>query len=306
MSHSRLPFLLLTLLSLLALPQQTAAQELNCTVEVNASQIQGQEHVFETLQEAINDYLNTNKFSTAQFSPNEKIDCRFYLTVGEYTDDVIKGDIQIQSTRPVYNSAYTTTLLNLKDNKVEFTYRENEPLVFSETTMESNLTALLNYYAYLILAVDFDSFSPRGGQQYFDRLATIVQLAQSSGEVGWKAFEDNRNRAAVLSAFTDPQTAAFRDLLYQYHRQGLDQMSISPDKGRSTITQSLDALRKIYQAAPMSVALTIWRDAKIDELVNVYSKGSQSERDDIYEMLMQIYPTEQSRLNNIKNPPPTR
>lgn len=291
---------------MLWLPARLSGQELNCTVEVNAQQIQGQEHVFETLQEAINDYLNTTKFTPAQFSPNEKIDCRFYLTVGEYTDDVIKGDIQIQSTRPVYNSAYTTTLLNLKDNKVEFTYRENEPLVFSETTMESNLTALLNYYAYLILAVDFDTFSPRGGQPFYDRLQTIVQLAQSSGEVGWKAFEDNRNRAAVLGVFTEPQTAEFRDMLYQYHRQGLDQMSISPDKGRSTITQSLGALRKIYQAAPMSVGLTMWRDAKLDEIVNVYSKGSQSERDDVYEMLMQIYPTEQSRLNNIKNPPPTR
>lgn len=294
------------LLGILLCPFGLTAQELNCTVEVNSSKISGNESVFETLQEAINDYLNTTKFTPAQFSPNEKIDCRFFLTVSEYNDDVIKGDIQIQSTRPVYNSAYTTTLLNLKDNKVEFTYRQNEPLIFSETTMESNLTALLNYYAYLILAVDFDTFSPRGGQAYFDRLSTIVQLAQSSGEVGWKAFEDNRNRSAVLSAFTDPQTAGLREMLYQYHRQGLDQMSISPDKGRATITQSLDALRKIYQAAPMSVGLTMWRDAKLDELVNVYSKGSQSERDEVYELLMQLYPTEQSRLSNIKNPPPTR
>lgn len=297
---------ILFLMGMILGPLGLSAQELNCTVEVNSSKISGNESVFETLQEAINDYLNTTKFSPAQFSPNEKIDCRFFLTVSEYNDDVVKGDIQIQSTRPVYNSAYTTTLLNLKDNKVEFTYRQNEPLVFSETTMESNLTALLNYYAYLILAVDFDTFSPRGGQAYFDRLATIVQLAQSSGEVGWKAFEDNRNRSAVLNAFTDPQTAGLRDLLYQYHRQGLDQMSISPDKGRATITQSLDALRKIYQAAPMSVGLTMWRDAKLDELVNVYSKGSQSERDEVYELLMQLYPTEQSRLTNIKNPPPTR
>ena len=124
--------------------------------------------------------------------------------------------------------------------------------------------------------------------------------------MGWKAFEDNRNRAAVLAAFTDPGTSGLREMLYKYHRRGLDEMSVSPDKGRTTITEALGALNKIYETQPMSVALNIWRDAKIDELVNVYSKGSQSERDDVYELLVKLYPTETSRLNNIKNPPETR
>lgn len=305
MNRFRLLYTLLYIL-VFAAPVAIDAQELNCTVEVNADKISGAEHVFETLREAINDYMNTTKFTSAQFSPNEKIDCRLFLTVSEYSDDIIKGDLQIQSTRPVFNSAYTTTLINFKDNKIEFSYNENEPLIFSETTMESNLTAILNYYAYLILAIDFDTFSPRGGQAYFDRLSTIVQLAQSSGETGWKAFEDNRNRAAVLSAFTDPQTTGLRDMLYQYHRKGLDEMSISPDKGRATITQSLNALKKVNQTMPMSVGLSMWRDAKLDELVNIYSKGSQSERDDVYNLLMELYPTEQSRLEAIKNPPETR
>ena len=290
---------------ILATPR-AAAQELNCTVEIDVSSLSSNQQVFETLREAVNEYMNNTKFTTAQFSPNEKIECRLFLTVKEYTDDVVKGDLQIQSTRPVYNSSYTTTLINFKDNKIEFTYRENEPLVFSETTMESNLTAILNYYAYLILAIDFDSFSPRGGQPYFDRLATIVQLAQSSGETGWKAFEDNRNRSAVLSAFTDPNTEGLRDMIYQYHRRGLDEMSMSPDKGRATITQALETLRKVLQTAPMSVALSMWRDAKLDELINVYSQGSQSVRDQVYDLLMQLYPTEQIRLNDIKNPPPVR
>lgn len=303
---STLRIFLVALTLVLAIPRHARAQELNCEVEINADQISGFEQVFETLKEAVNDYINTTKFTPAQFSPNEKIDCRLFLTVKEYNDDVIKGDLQIQSTRPVYNSSYTTTLLNFKDNKIEFEYRQNEPLVFSETTMENNLTAILNYYAYLIIALDFDSFSLHGGDPYFDRLATIVQLAQSSGETGWKAFEDNRNRSAVLSAFTDPQTAGLRDMIYQYHRRGLDEMSISPDKGRATITQSLEALRKVNQTMPMSVGISMFRDSKLDELVNVYSKGSQSERDDVYNLLMELYPTEHSRLENIKNPPPTR
>lgn len=298
-------FLLMMLPSILR-PAEASAQELNCTVEINFDNIQGAEHVFENLQQAINDYMNTTKFSSAQFSPNEKIDCRLFLTVREYTDNVIKGDLQVQSTRPVYNSSYTTTLLNLKDTKIEFTYQEHEPLVFSETTMESNLTAILNFYAYLILAVDFDSFSPKGGQPFFDRLSTIVQLAQSAGETGWKAFEDNRNRWAVMNVFVDPSTQTIRDLIYTYHRKGLDEMSIGPDKGRATITKSLDILREINEKQPMSIALNMWHDAKLDELVNIYSKGSQSERDDVYELLISLYPTDQTRLNDIKNPPPTR
>ncbi|MCM1348634.1 MAG: DUF4835 family protein [Firmicutes bacterium] len=297
-------FLLLFLF--LPLAALVMAQELNCTVEVNAQQVQGQEQTFQTLQEAMNEYMNSTKFSNAQFSPNEKIECRIFLTVSEYTDDIVKGDIQVQASRPVYNSSYTTTLLNYKDNKVEFEYRPHQQMVFSETTMEDNLTALMNYYAYLILALDFDSFSPRGGQPYFDRLQSIVQMAQSSGEVGWKTYDDNRNRAAVLAAFTDPNTQPIRDMLYQYHRRGLDEMSVAPDKGRSTITKSLETLRQIQEKAPMSVALTMWHDAKLDELINVYSKGPQTERDEVYKLLLDLYPTDQARLNNIKNPPETK
>lgn len=179
-------------------------------------------------------------------------------------------------------------------------------MTFTENTIEDNFTALLNYYAYLILALDFDSFSPRGGQPYYERLQSLVQMAQSLGEVGWKSYDDNRNRAAVLAALTEPNTQAFRDLLYQYHRTGLDEMSVSPDKGRATITKSLSILDQIREKAPMSVALNMWHDAKLDELINVYSKGSQTERDEVYKLLLDLYPTDQSRLNDIKNPPETR
>ncbi len=277
-----------------------AAQELKCEVTVNSDQISGNKQVFETLQQAINDYLNTTTFTNAQFSANEKIECRLYLTIKEYNDDTFKGDLQVQSLRPVYNSSYTTTLLNFKDTKIEFSYRENEPLVFSVNNMESQLTQILNYYAYLILALDFDSFSPRGGDPYFDRLAMIVQQAQSSGETGWKAFEDNKNRSSVLSAFTDPATVGLRDMIYTYHRLGLDQMAVSPDKGRSSITSSLEAIKAVYDAAPMSVALSLFKDAKFDELVNVYSKAPTEERTKVYKLLEPVYPTENERLEKIR------
>ncbi len=282
-------------------PLTGAAQELNCQVEINTDQMQGtNKSVFETLQQAVNDYLNTTHFTNMQFNANERIDCRFFLTVKEYTDNVLKGDLQIQSSRPTYNATYTTTLLNFKDMRIEFQYQEGEPLVFSTTSMESQLTAILNFYAYLIIALDGDSMAPRGGEEQWERLKMIVQFAQSAGEPGWKAFEDKRNRSAVLSAFTDPATNSVRDMLYQYHRQGLDEMALSPDKGRARITESLSILQKVYDHDPMSVFLAMFMDSKLDELVNIYTKASQTERDKVVEILQPLYPTEMKRINFIK------
>jgi hypothetical protein len=245
--------------------------------------------------------MNSNVFTNAQFAVNEKIDCRLYFTIKEVNEQTYSGDLQVQATRPVYNTSYTTTLLNFKDTKIDFTYQENDPLVFSHTSMESQITAILNFYAYLILAIDFDSFSLNGGEVYFDELKQIVQMAQSSGESGWKAFEDTNNRSAVLSSFTDAATSCVRELYYMYHRKGLDEMALSPDKGRAVITSALKNIGKVYEVAPMSVALSMFKDAKFDELVNVYSKAPADERESVYDLLEPIYPAEQTRLTQIKN-----
>lgn len=291
---------LLTLTALLAFCS-AFGQELNCNVTVNADQITGtNKQVFQTLQQAVADYLNTTTFTNAQFSPNEKIECRLFFTIKEYADDKMSGDLQVQALRPVYDSSYTTTLLNFKDTKLEFEYRENEPLVYSVNNMESQLTAILNFYAYLILAVDFDSFAPKGGEPYWEQLKNIVQMAQSSGESGWKAFEDTKNRSALLDAFVQPQTAAIRDMMYKYHRQGLDNMALSMDKGRAAVTESLETVKNIFDTAPMSVLLSLFKDSKMDELVNIYSKAPADERTKVHKLLEPIYPTEQTRLEEIK------
>ena len=292
---------LLSIFFVLASAPLAAAQELNCQVTFNTDQIEGtNKQVFETLQQAVSEYMNTTVFTNAQFAANEKIDCRMFLTIKEYKDDTFTGDLQVQSTRPVYNSSYTTTLINFKDTKLEFAYRENEPLVYSVNNMESQLTAILNFYAFLFLAVDFDSFAPNGGEPYFERLQQIVQMAQSSGESGWKAFEDTKNRSAVLSGFTDAATSGIRKLMYDYHRTGLDNMSVSVDKGRAAITESLSEIEKIYKTSPMSVILSMFKDAKFDELVNIYSKAPAEERSKVYNLLQPIYPTEEKRLEEIK------
>lgn len=292
---------ILSLLIFALLAASATAQELNCRVEVNSDKITGtNKSVFTTLQEAITSYMNDTKFTAAQYSPIEKIDCTLFFTIKEYDGDKMTGDIQVQATRPAYNASYTTNLINFRDSKVEFTYSEGEPLTFNETNMESQLTAILNFYAYLIIAIDTDSFAPRGGETAWDRLKTIVQQAQSSGETGWRAFDDNKNRAAVLGAYTDPSTQQLRDMVYKYHREGIDQMSVSPDKGRAAITESLETLKNIYNVAPMSVGLSMFRDSKLDELVNVYTKGSQEERDRVVEILSSLYPTDQDRIQKIK------
>ena len=292
---------LLSIFFVLASAPLAAAQELNCQVTFNTDQIEGtNKQVFETLQQAVSEYMNTTVFTNAQFAANEKIDCRMFFTIKEYKDDTFTGDLQVQSTRPVYNSSYTTTLINFKDTKLEFAYRENEPLVYSVNNMESQLTAILNFYAFLFLAVDFDSFAPNGGEPYFERLQQIVQMAQSSGESGWKAFEDTKNRSAVLSGFTDAATSGIRKLMYDYHRTGLDNMSVSVGKGRAAITESLSEIEKIYKTSPMSVILSMFKDAKFDELVNIYSKAPAEERSKVYNLLQPIYPTEEKRLEEIK------
>ena len=191
-------------------------------------------------------------------------------------------------------------MINFRDTKVDFTYETGQQLVFSEMEMMDNLTAILNFWAYMIIAIDFDSFELNGGDPYYDKAAQVVRLAQSTAETGWKAFEDNTNRSAVLSAFTDKQTSPIRQMLYDYHRMGLDQMVITVDKGRSTITHTLENLAKIYDVAPMSVCLTMFKDAKLDELVNIYSKANTTEKEAVYEMLYQVYPSETNRLDEIK------
>lgn len=291
--------LIIVLMAVLSV--SSTAQELNCQVQVDYSQVQGTNtSIFKTLETAISEYINTRKWSNAQIAANEKIDCRMFFTIKSYEDAKLTGELQIQSSRPVYNSTYTTTLLNFKDTKIEFEYLEGQPLIFSENSMESNLTAILNFYVYLILAIDFDSFSERGGNGFYDQARNVVQMAQSSNESGWRAFEDTKNRSAVLNAYTEPSTARYRDLLYQYHRLGLDEMSISPDKGRAAITTSLEALDKIAEVAPMSAVLSMFKDTKLDELVNVYTKGTQDERKRVYDLLYKIYPTETTRLEMIK------
>lgn len=277
--------------------------ELNCSVEINADRVPtASRDVFITLQQAISEYLNTTSFTEAQFAPNEKIDCKLFLTVTSYSDNIVTGSLQVQSTRPVFDSSYTTTLLNIKDNDISFPYSQDEPLTFSQNEVTGNLTALLDFYAYMILGIDFDSFSPKGGTDCFDQASRIVQLSRSAGEKGWRAIDDSKNRASLLTSITEPPASAIRDIFYKYHRQGLDKMTVSPDKGRAAITECVRSMGEIARTSPMSVVLSLFRDSKLDELTGVYSKSSNEERKEITAILSEIYPTERDKIERLQNP----
>ena len=298
--------LLLALFSVMPAIAEDEATELNCDVEVNTEKLSTtSKDIFNELKQAITDYMNTTKWTNAIFGTNEKIYCKLMLTISSWDDATgeMKGDLQITSQRPVFNSSYTTALINYKDTKVNFIYRTGQQLVFSEMDMQDNLTAILNFWAYMIIAIDFDSFELNGGDPYYENAAQVVRFAQSSGESGWKTFEDNTNRSAVLNAFTDKQTAPIRQMLYDYHRMGLDQMVVTVDKGRSAITHTLENLAKIYDVAPMSVCLTMFKNAKLDELIQIYSKANMTEKENVYEMLYQVYPSESTHLEDIKKTP---
>lgn len=296
-------FVTVALLCAFAAYADDEATELNCEVEVNSEKItSGSKDIFIELKEKVTEYMNTTKWTNAVFGNNEKINCKLMFTISSWDDasGQMKGDLQIQSQRPVYNSSYTTALINFRDTKVDFTFDTGQQLVYSEMDMEDNLTAILNFWAFMIIAMDFDSFELNGGTPYYEKAEQVVRLAQSTSETGWKAFEDNTNRNAVLSAYTDKQTAPIRQMLYDYHRMGLDQMAVTVDKGRSAITHTLENLAKIYDVAPMSVCLTMFKDAKLDELINIYSKANMTEKETVYEMLYQVYPSETNRLDQIK------
>lgn len=293
-------YTLALILAIMLLPS-AIAQELNCRVVVNSDKIQGtNKEVFNTLQNAITEYMNDTKFSSVQLSTTERIECTLQLIVSEYTDERFVCQLQIQSRRPVYNSSYTTTLINFQDNEVEFNYKEYDPLIFSTSTYENNLTCILNFYAFMILGIDFDSFILYGGDPFYEMARAMVSLGQSTQEPGWKAFENNRNRSAILAAYTEPSTKPYREMWYNYHRKGMDEMVLGVAKARSTIGKTLTVLSDLYSNNSTSVLFPMFKEAKFDEIINIYSKASSSEKSDMYDLLINIYPSEGRILEKIK------
>ena len=279
------------------------AQELNARITINSDQVQStNKQVFKTLQDALNDFVNNKKWTDAIFAMNERIDCSMTLIINEMvSDNSFKGEIQVQARRPVYNSGYTTTLLNYRDTELSFDYTEFEPLEYTENTLSSNLIATVVFYIYTILGLDFDSFSPKGGTAFLGQAMQIVSLAQAQPAwTGWKAFENDRNRHALATALTDNTSELFRDMWYNYHRKGLDEMAANPDRGRTTIIGLLPVLAQVKSARPTSPLLQMFADSKLDEVVLIYSKATTQEKQEGYKMLYNLYPALTTRMESLK------
>ena len=282
--------------------QRLQAQELEAKVVVNHSKIQGTNNsVFTTLQEAMTEFLNTRKWSTAQYTQRERIICSFNLIVNEYSDEGRFGcSLMVQANRPVYNASYNTTVFNFNDNAVDFNYIEHDKLEFSDDIIDNNLTAVLAYYAYLIIGLDMDTFAPKGGSDVLNKAENVVNNAQMIGEDGWKAFDDSKNRHALINDYMNGAMEPYRQLLYDYHRKGLDEMAQNAERGRSNITTSLTLLEKVKQDKPMSILPQLFTEIKKDELQTVYSKGTTKEKEEVVRILSLVNPSLTSDWEKIK------
>ena len=286
-------------------PSAISAQELQAKITINHAQISGTEKgVFDNLQQTLQQFVNNRQWTHLQFQKNERIICNFNITVTKYDRDqnLFTCKALIQANRPVFNSAYTSTLYNNVDDNFTFRFAEYDQLEFNEQQIDNQLTALFAYYAYLIIGIDLDSYAPKGGEDILQRCMNLTNNAQNLDYPGWKAFSDDRNRYAIISDYLDGALEPFRQLQYDYYRKGLDEMANNAERGRTEITAALETgLKKAKENRPLSLLPQIWTDFKKDELVNIYrGKGTQKEKESIYELLFSINPSQNKYWDQVK------
>lgn len=286
-------------------PSAISAQELQAKITINHAQISGTEKgVFDNLQQTLQQFVNNRQWTHLQFQKNERIICNFNITVTKYDRDqnLFTCKALIQANRPVFNSAYTSTLYNNVDDNFTFRFAEYDQLEFNEQQIDNQLTALFAYYAYLIIGIDLDSFAPKGGEDILQHCMNLTNNAQNLDYPGWKAFSDDRNRYAIISDYLDGALEPFRQLQYDYYRKGLDEMANNAERGRTEITAALETgLKKAKENRPLSLLPQIWTDFKKDELANIYrGKGTQKEKESIYELLFSINPSQNKYWDQVK------
>ncbi len=279
-------------------------QELQARVTINHNQIQGTDKsVFEDLQKNLEQFINDTQWTSLQFQKNERIVCNFNITVTKYDagSNMFTCTALIQANRPVYNASYTTTLYNNRDADFNFEYAQFDQLNFNEEQIDHQLVALVAYYAYLIIGLDLDSFAPMGGEDILQRCLYLTNNAQNLNFTGWKAFDNSRNRFAIINDYLEVSMKPFRQLQYDYYRLGLDEMANNAERGRVNISTALENLKKCHEDRPLSMLPQIWTDYKRDELANIYKgKGTQKEKETVYEILFSINASQNNAWEKIK------
>ena len=281
-----------------------AAQELNCTVKIIHSQVQGTNtSVFETLETAITEFMNNRSWTELQFQKVERIECTLNITIKKYDEAAndFTGELLFQVARPIFNSSYNSTVFSMKDPDFNFQYKEFDPLEFNENNLDNNLTAMLAYYAYLFIGMDLDTFSPLGGTDVLQLAENIVNNAQTIEATGWKAFGDDRNRHAILNDYLETSMEPYRQMQYKYYREGLDEMANNVDRGRTAVTEALELLREAHSNKPLSQLPIIFTDFKRDEIVNIYTgHGTEKEKQSVYDILSNLNASQNTHWNKIK------
>uniref|UniRef100_UPI003216F8FE type IX secretion system protein PorD n=1 Tax=uncultured Draconibacterium sp. TaxID=1573823 RepID=UPI003216F8FE len=277
------------------------AQELRCNVTVSARGIQGaNQNLFRTMQSDLYEFMNNRKWTDHVYSYDEKIRCNILIRLDDQISaDEFKGSIQVQLTRPIFNSSYTSTVLNIKDNDFHCKYVEYQPLEFNETSNRDNLTNIMAFYAYVILGFDYDTFSEEGGTEFFQKAQAIVNNSQNARERGWKAFESERNRYWLIENVMNKSYSSFRTCMYTYHRLGLDMMSERVEEGRANVANSLRDIQKVFRRRPSTYILQMFFDAKAQELVNIFSKSYPDERNRVMAILNEVDPSNGSKYEKI-------
>ena len=281
------------------------AQELDARISINHSQVQGTDaSVFDDLEQNLTRFVNERQWTSMQFYKNERIQCSFNITVTKYdkASNVFTCKAVVQANRPVYNASYTTTLYSNTDNDFNFEYAQFDQIQFNEEQVDNQLTALMAYYAYLIIGLDLDSFALMGGEDVLQRCMNLTNNAQNLNYPGWKAFDSSRNRFAIINDYLDGAMKPFRQLQYDYYRNGLDVMATNADRGRAAITTALEEdLKKAHADRPLSLLPQIWTDYKRDELANIYrGKGTQKEKQSVYDILFGINASQNTAWEKIK------
>jgi hypothetical protein len=282
------------------------AQELNCNVQIVSQQVQGtNKQVYQTLQKAIYEFLNTRPWTNNVFRQEERIECNLLINVtAQPTADQFQATMQIQSRRPVFGSSYNTVMLNYMDNYIQFNYVEFQPLDFNESSNTNNLTSLLAFYAYLIIGLDYDTYSLLGGTDFYQKAERITDNMQSATEKGWKAFDDksNKDRYWLIKNMLDKNYEPIREFNYKYHRLGLDVMSTKTTEGRGEIAEDLKLLQNVYRQRPDPYMhlLQVVFDAKSDEIANVFSESFPAENGRVLTILGEIDPTNARKYEKIK------
>ncbi len=301
----RLRYFLIALL--IFLPLTLNAQELNCNIQISAQRIQGSNRqVFESMQRDLYEFMNNTVWTNHVFSYAERIDCNILINLtDQLSADEFKGTIQIQLSRPVFNTTYKSTVLNFIDNSFQFRYVEFQPLEFDPSTYRSSLVSVLAYYTYMILGFDYDSFSPLGGTEFYQMAEKIVTSAQNAPEPGWKPYDGsrNRNRYWLVKNALDKEYEGVRQFLYDYNINGLDKMESKIAEARTSMVESLKLIQEVYRKKPdpFMYIVQVVMDAKADEFINIFSQAFPEEKSRVVQILTEIDPANKAKYEKINS-----